>query len=206
MASIHKFKLNGLNIVLDIASNSVYSFDEVDYDVLDVIEMFSEPFLGELLTQEQCPREIIQNLPHYTFDEVNSVYLHLGELYKQGLLFSNDEETKQTFTHPLVSPIKSMCLNVAQICNMRCKYCFAGDGEYNNAGLMSSEVAFSAIDFLVENSGDRENLEVDFFGGEPLLNFDVIKDTVAYAERVPGKNFSFTITTNGVLLDDDKID
>ncbi|GHU52817.1 thioether cross-link-forming SCIFF peptide maturase [Clostridia bacterium] len=205
MGLIHKFKLNQLNIVLDVASNSIYVLEEIDYDVVDFLEVFNQPFLGELLSQNECPREILQKLPQYSFNEVNSVYLNLRELYKDGLIFSSDNEAKESFDKPLVTPIKSMCLNVAQSCNMRCKYCFAGDGEYNQAGLMPFEIAKLAVDFLVNNSGDRQTLEIDFFGGEPLLNFDVIKQTVEYANAIKDKTFNFTVTTNGVLLDDDKI-
>jgi uncharacterized protein len=206
MNRIHKFKLNGLNIVLDVASNSVYALDELDYDVIDILEGFDEPFLGEILSQDNCPKEILQKLPHYTSNEVNSVYQSISKLYKEQVLFSSDNEVREIFKKPLTSPIKSMCLNVAQCCNMRCKYCFAGDGEYNRAGLMPFEIAKAAVDFLVANSGERKTLEIDFFGGEPLLNFEVVKQTVEYAEKIPGKDFDFTITTNGILLDDEKID
>ena len=145
------------------------------------------------------------------FDEetLTQAYAELRELYTSGQLFSADEYEKFA-TMMTNAPIKSMCLNIAHDCNLRCEYCFAAKGDFGRGRmLMPLEVAKKAIDFLIEKSGPRHNLEVDFFGGEPLMNFDVVKETVAYArsiEKAHNKNFRFTITTNGLLLTDDKID
>ena len=145
------------------------------------------------------------------FDEktLTQAYAELRELYTSGQLFSADEYEK--FASMMTNaPVKSMCLNIAHDCNLRCEYCFAAKGDFGRGRmLMPLEVAKKAIDFLVEKSGTRHNLEVDFFGGEPLMNFEVVKETVAYArslEKPHNKNFRFTITTNGLLLSDDKID
>lgn len=194
---IHKYYLGGLYIVLDVNSGGVHIVDEMTYDVLDYA---APPFA------EDCPAEILMALKDkYSEAELRECYEELRGLYEEKILFSADDYEKYA---SLVSaaPIKSMCLNIAHDCNLRCAYCFASTGDFGKGRkLMPFEVGRKAIDFLLENSGDRKNLELDFFGGEPLMNFDVVKEVVKYArsrEAEFGKHFRFTLTTNGILLDD----
>ena len=198
---IHGYTLNGYNIVMDTNSGAVHVFDEAPFAMLDYLKD---------CVPEQPPQEMMEALKQ-RFDEnvLREAYDELRTLYQEGQLFSSDEYEK--FASVLKSaPIKSLCLNIAHDCNLRCAYCFAAQGDFGGERmLMPFEVAKKAIDFLIEKSAGRRNLEVDFFGGEPLMNFDVVKQTVEYArslEKEHGKNFRFTITTNGLLLDDDKID
>ncbi len=198
---IHKYKLNGSNIVLDVNSGGVHIVDELTYDLLDNVE---PPF------EENCPQKVVEKLSRsYEREDIESCYNEIVELYNEKILFSDDDYEKYA-KFSVASPIKSMCLNIAHDCNLRCRYCFASTGDFGKGRkLMSFETGKHAIDFLLENSGDRTTLEVDFFGGEPLMNFDVVKQVVNYArscEAEYGKKFRFTITTNGILLDDDKID
>lgn len=198
---IHKYKLNGYNIVLDVNSGAVHIVDDLAYDVLD----FTDEDMCETLNDEALG--ILSE--KYNKDDVSETYAELLELHKAGQLYSKDEYEK--FASMMVnSPVKSMCLNISHDCNLRCEYCFAAKGDFGTGReLMSLETAKRAIDFLIERSANRHNLEVDFFGGEPLMNFDVVKQTVEYArsiEKQHDKNFRFTITTNGLLLTDDKID
>lgn len=198
---IHKYKLNGYNIVLDVNSGGVHIVDELTYDLLDNV---TPPF------EEKCPQKVIDKLlRYYPKDEIESCYAEILELYKEKIIFSEDDYEKYA-KYSVVSPIKAMCLNIAHDCNLRCAYCFASTGDFGGGRkLMSFETGKNAIDFLIKNSLDRENLELDFFGGEPLMNFDVVKQIVIYArsqEKEHNKHFRFTITTNGMLLDDDKID
>ena len=198
---IHKYKLNGFNIVLDVNSGGVHIVDELTYDLLDNIE---PPF------DEKCSEKVIEKLSrHYSREDIESCYQEIVELYNEKILFSDDDYEKYA-KYSVASPVKAMCLNIAHDCNLRCKYCFASTGDFGKGRkLMSLETGKHAIDFLLENSGDRPNLELDFFGGEPLMNFDVVKQIVNYARSREGeynKKFRFTITTNGLLLDDDKID
>lgn len=198
---IHKYKLNGLNIVLDVNSGGVHLVDELTYDLLDNVE---PPF------DEKCPEKVIEKLSKvYAKEDIESCYAEIVELYNDKILFSPDDYEKYA-QYSVASPVKAMCLNIAHDCNLRCKYCFASTGDFGKGRkLMSFETGKHAIDFLLENSGDRPNLELDFFGGEPLMNFDTVKKIVEYArsrEGEYGKKFRFTITTNGLLLDDDKID
>ena len=198
---IHKYKLNGYNIVLDVNSGGVHIVDELTYDLLDNIE---PPF------SDKCPQNVIEKLSKYYLPEdIESCYNEIAELYQNKILFSEDDYEKFA-KYSVAAPVKAMCLLISQDCNLRCEYCFASTGDYGKGRkLMDFETAKLAIDFLLENSGDRENLELDFFGGEPLMNFDVVKQAVEYArskEKEYNKNFRFTITTNGILLDDDKID
>ncbi|MBR5135067.1 MAG: thioether cross-link-forming SCIFF peptide maturase, partial [Clostridia bacterium] len=158
------------------------------------------------LESDTCPEELFVALPNYSRDDIQEVYNELLELKQAGLLYSEDDYEK--FADMMVnSPLKAMCLHVSHDCNLRCKYCFAEQGVYGGKPeVMSLEVAKAAIDFLIERSGTRRNLEVDFFGGEPLMNFDVVKETVKYArslEKEHNKNFRFTMTTNGMLLTDE---
>ena len=198
---IHKYKLGGFNIVLDVNSGGVHIVDELTYDMLDNVE---------LLFEEKCPEKVIKKLSkYYSVDEIESCYNEIVELYNDQILFSEDDYEKYA-DYSVASPVKAMCLNIAHDCNLRCKYCFASTGDFGKGRkLMTFETGKKAIDFLLEKSLDRKNLELDFFGGEPLMNFDVVKQIVEYArsrEAEYGKKFRFTITTNGVLLDDDKID
>lgn len=200
---IHQYKLNGYDIVLDIASGSVHVVDDITYDLItDYEAMEKETLIAKL--KEKYPDE-----PE---TEIVERYDEVTELKDQGKLFS--EDTFKPLAGKLKEKssgiVKALCLHVAHTCNLNCSYCFASQGKYHgNRAVMSYEVGKRALDFLVENSGTRRNLEVDFFGGEPLMNFDVVKRLVAYArsvEKEKNKNFRFTLTTNGVLIDDDVID
>ncbi len=198
---IHKYKLNGFNIVLDVNSGGVHIVDELTYDLLDNIE---PPF------EEKCPENVVEKLSRaYSPEDIESCYQEIIELYNDKILFSDDDYEKYA-KYSVASPVKAMCLNIAHDCQLRCKYCFASTGDFGKGRkLMSFETGKHAIDFLLENSGDRPNLELDFFGGEPLMNFKVVKQIVEYArsrEVEYNKKFRFTITTNGLLLDDEKID
>ena len=198
---IHKYKLNGLNIVLDVNSGGVHLVDELTYDLLDNIE---PPFEAE------CPQNVVDKLSKsYSSEDIRDCYNEIVELYNDKILFSEDDYEKYA-QYSEASPVKDMCLNIAHDCQLRCKYCFASTGDFGKGRkLMSFETGKHAIDFLLENSGDRPNLELDFFGGEPLMNFGVVKQVVEYArsrEKEYNKKFRFTITTNGLLLDDEKID
>ncbi|MBO5163581.1 MAG: thioether cross-link-forming SCIFF peptide maturase [Ruminococcus sp.] len=198
---IHKYKLNGFNIVLDVNSGGVHIVDELTYDLLDNVE---PPF------EEKCPQKVMEKLSKvYAPDDIESCYGEIVELYNDKILFSEDDYEKYA-KYSVASPVKAMCLNIAHDCQLRCKYCFASTGDFGQGRkLMSFETGKHAIDFLLENSGDRPNLELDFFGGEPLMNFKVVKQIVEYArsrEAEYGKKFRFTITTNGLLLDDEKIE
>lgn len=198
---IHKYKLNGLNIVLDVNSGGVHLVDELTYDLLDNVE---PPFEAE------CPQKVVDKLSKsYAEQDIRDCYDEIVELYNDKILFSEDDYEKYA-KYSVASPVKAMCLNIAHDCQLRCKYCFASTGDFGKGRkLMSFETGKHAIDFLLENSGDRPNLELDFFGGEPLMNFNVVKQVVEYArsrEKEYNKKFRFTITTNGLLLDDEKID
>lgn len=198
---IHKYKLNGFNIVLDVNSGGVHIVDELTYDLLDNIE---PPF------EEKCPQKVVDKLSKvYSVEDIESCYDEIVELYNEKILFSEDDYEKYA-KYSVASPVKAMCLNIAHDCQLRCKYCFASTGDFGQGRkLMTLETGKHAIDFLLENSGDRTNLELDFFGGEPLMNFKVVKQIVEYArsrEAEYNKKFRFTITTNGLLLDDEKIE
>ena len=198
---IHKYSLNGYRFVLDTNSGAVHLFEAAPYEMLDYLDD-SVP---------DCPPDklIAEMKGKYDENTIQEAYEELKELYHEGLLFSADEY-EQFAGMMKNAPIKSMCLNIAHDCNLRCEYCFAAKGDFGRGRmLMPFEVGKKAIDFLIENSKGRHNLEVDFFGGEPLMNFDVVKQVVNYArsiEKQHNKNFRFTITTNGLLLSDDKID
>ena len=198
---IHKYILNGYNIVLDTNSGGVHIVDDITYDLLDNVE---PPF------EKECPEKVMKKLSRfYPQEDIRSCYDEIVELYNDKILFSEDDYEKFA-KYSVASPVKAMCLHIAHDCNLRCEYCFASTGDFGEGRkLMSYETGKKAIDFLLEKSGDRENLELDFFGGEPLMNFGVVKQIVEYArsrEKEYGKRFRFTITTNGMLLDDDKID
>lgn len=198
---IHKFKLSGFNILLDVNSGGVHIVDDLTYDLLDNVE---PPFA------EKCPDEVVAKLSKaYDEKEIEECYEEIVELYNDKILFSEDDYEKYA-KFAVASPVKAMCLHIAHDCNLRCEYCFASTGDYGvGRKRMSLETGKKAIDFLLEKSLDRKNLELDFFGGEPLMNWDVVKEIVIYArekEKEYGKKFRFTITTNGLLLTDDKID
>ncbi|MEE0409319.1 MAG: thioether cross-link-forming SCIFF peptide maturase, partial [Clostridia bacterium] len=199
---IHKYKMFDMNIVLDIYSGAVHVVDDCLYDMLDYL---LEPFVPE----NECPAFIHDELlKKYPSEEIKDSYLDICELYKNGQLFCEDcyEEFAKNWNKQSV--VKALCLHIAHDCNLRCKYCFAGTGEYNGErGIMSAETGKKAIDFVIANSGNRKNIELDYFGGEPLMNFEVVKEITEYAKKqgkIHGKNFRFTITTNGVLLDEKK--
>ncbi|NLK76302.1 MAG: thioether cross-link-forming SCIFF peptide maturase [Clostridiales bacterium] len=193
---VHQYKNNGYNIVLDVNSGAVHIVDDVMYDVIPMFE-------------ENTKEEIIQSLESkYNKADVEEAWEEVKELADDEQLFTKDEYEgyiEQFKTRPTV--VKALCLHIAHDCNLACRYCFAEEGEYHGRReLMSFEVGKAALDFLIANSGNRRNLEVDFFGGEPLMNFDVVKQLVAYGreqEKIHNKNFRFTLTTNGVLLNDD---
>ena len=202
---IHKFKQNNYNVVLDVNSGAIHLVDSVAYDLLDYVAPNSYFPEFKSLNLDKLRSK-------YKSSELESAYEDIKNLYEFGLLFSKeDEENFNKLNKSLkTAPVKSMCLNIAHDCNLKCKYCFASTGDFGTSRkLMSEKVAKKSIDFLIKNSGSRHNLEVDFFGGEPLINFEVIKDTVMYArglEKKCNKNFRFTVTTNGLLLKDDVID
>ena len=199
---VHQYKLNGYDIVLDTASGSVHLVDDVAYDIIDMYKSRS--------ADEICA-EICAKYPEVTRGDVLECLGDVSELEKNRKLFTPDDYEQLAADYKGSSRvIKALCLHVAHTCNLSCAYCFASQGKYHGErALMSFEVGKRALDFLVENSGSRRNLEVDFFGGEPLMNWQVVKELVAYArsiEKDAGKNFRFTLTTNGVLLDDEVTD
>ncbi len=202
---VHQYKLNGYNIVLDTASGSVHAVDEVAYDIIEMCKNATEDEIVAAILAKYGEREDV------TREDVLECIADVRELEGAGKLFSEDKYEKLAYDFKNNSKVvKALCLHVAHTCNLNCSYCFASQGKYHgDRAIMSFEVGKRALDFLIENSGTRRNLEVDFFGGEPLMNFDVVKRLVAYAREVEGKhgkNFRFTLTTNGVLIDDDVIE
>ena len=199
---VHQYKLNGYNIVLDTASGSVHAVDEVAYDI---IALYKEKTPDEIVSVilEKYPED--QTLSK---EEILDCIEDIRALEAAGKLYSEDKYEALAYDYKNNSNvIKALCLHVAHTCNLNCSYCFASQGKYQGErALMSFEVGKQAFDFLIAHSGTRRNLEVDFFGGEPLMNLDVVKELVAYArsiEKEHNKNFRFTLTTNGVLLDDE---
>ena len=206
---IHQYKNNGYNIVLDVNSGSVHVVDDVVYDTLSMMKEEDADKYGEE-NFKKISSEIIKKYPGEMLKEedMREVFSDLWELEENGALFTKDEYREGVIDFKKrQTVVKALCLHIAHDCNLACRYCFAGEGEYQGErSLMSLEVGKKALDFLVENSGNRRNLEVDFFGGEPLMNFDVVKELVAYGrglEEKKEKHFRFTLTTNGVLLTDD---
>ena len=203
---IHQFKLNGYNVVLDVASGAIHVVDDVAYDI---IEQFETTPKEEILTRM---KEKYLGVDGITEEDILECYEQVESLRDAGKLYSPDtfESMAGKLKEKTSGVIKALCLHIAHTCNLNCSYCFASQGKYHGErGVMSFEVGKRALDFLVENSGSRRNLEVDFFGGEPLLNFEVVKQLVAYAreiEKKHNKNFRFTLTTNGLLIDEDVID
>ena len=200
---VHQYKLGGYNIVLDICSGGVHVVDDVAYDIIELFEKQSREAIVDSLKNKYS---------ELSREEIDSCYEQVLSLKNSGKLFTPDtfEGMADKLKQKTAGVVKALCLHVAHTCNLNCSYCFASQGKYHGErAVMSLEVGKRALDFLVENSGSRRNLEVDFFGGEPLMNFQMIKDLVAYAreiEKEHGKNFRFTLTTNGVLIDDDVID
>ena len=198
---IHQYKLNGYNIVLDVCSGAVHVVDDIAYDI---IEMFQEHTKDEVVA--------VMKERYKGVDDIEECYDQVENLSKSGKLFAPDtfESMAGELKAKTAGVVKALCIHIAHTCNLNCSYCFASQGKYKGERtVMSFEVGKRALDFLIENSGTRRNLEVDFFGGEPLLNFDVVKQLVEYARKVEkehNKNFRFTLTTNGMLIDDDVID
>ena len=203
---IHQYQLNGYNIVLDTCSGSIHVTDEPTYDCISLMDAGCSD--AEIISQIMTK---YQDDPEVTSEELSICLQELHALIDAGKLFSkNDYEAEATTFKNRHTNMKALCLHVAHACNLDCEYCFAAQGKFHgDAAIMSIDTAKRAIDFLVENSGSHHNLEVDFFGGEPLLNFDVCKETVAYArslEKAHNKNFRFTLTTNGIGLTDEIMD
>ena len=203
---IHQYKLGGMNIVLDVASGSVHVVDEVAYDIIaDFQSRSREEILADLRVKYADRDDITES-------DLDECYAQVVELRESGRLFAPDtfQPMAGKLKQKTAGVIKALCLHVAHTCNLNCSYCFASQGKYHGErAVMSLEVGKRALDFLVENSGSRRNLEVDFFGGEPLMNFDVVRDLVAYARSIEGKhgkNFRFTLTTNGLGITDEVID
>ncbi len=203
---VHQYTLNGYNMVLDTCSGSVHVVDEVAYDM---IALYPSTEKEEIITQ------MLQKYGHredVTREDLEGCMQDIAALVANQKLYTPDtyEPLAGNFKEKSGNVVKALCLHVAHTCNLNCSYCFASQGKYHGQrALMSFEVGKQALDFLMDNSGTRHNLEVDFFGGEPLMNWDVVKQLVAYArsvEKERGKNFRFTLTTNGVLIDDDVIE
>ena len=195
---IHQYKLNGYNIVLDIFSGAIHIVDEVAYDIISMYKDFSKEEIVEKIKEQHNINE----------EEVLECLEDIHELEKNGKLFSEDKfETIAKNYRRTNYTIKALCLHVAHVCNLNCSYCFASQGKYcGERALMSYETGKRAIDFLIENSTGHTNLDIDFFGGEPLMNWDVVKKLVSYGreqEKLHNKNIRFTLTTNGMLLDDE---
>ena len=203
---IHQYKLGNYNIVLDVCSGAVHVVDEVAYDVIALFEKNDRAAVLSAIEEKYSQRSDI------TKADIAECYEQVLALKNAGKLFTSDtfEPMAGKLKQKTAGVVKALCLHIAHTCNLNCSYCFASQGKYHGErAIMSFEVGKRALDFLVENSGTRHNLEVDFFGGEPLMNFQVVKDLVAYArsiEKEKNKNFRFTLTTNGVLVDDDVIE
>ena len=203
---IHQYKLNGYNIVLDICSGAVHAVDDIAYDIISMYQDESK----ERIIDAMCEKYL--GIEDVTKEDILECFDQVTELKDSGKLFVPDtfEPMAGELKRKTSGVVKALCLHIAHTCNLNCSYCFASQGKYHGErALMSFETGKRALDFLVENSGSRRNLEVDFFGGEPLMNFEVVKQLVEYArsiEKEKNKNFRFTLTTNGVLIDDDVID
>ena len=200
---VHVFEALGVKLAVDVNSGAVHVLDALTFDLLPLVE----PPMAE-----HCPEAVASKLPQYGAQALEEGWQDLRELAQNGLLFVEDDYIDPTAATALQqsAPIKALCLHVSHDCNLRCQYCFASTGDFGTGRkIMEFETAKRAIDFVVERSGSRRNIEVDFFGGEPLMAMDTVKATVAYArsiEEEAGKCFRFTITTNGVLLDDENIE
>ena len=203
---VHQYKLGGYNIVLDICSGSVHAVDDVAYDIIEIFEAKNREEVIKSLSEKYSGREDISR------EDIEECYEQIVSLKNAGKLFTPDtfEPMAGALKQKTSGVVKALCLHIAHTCNLNCEYCFASQGKYQGErAVMSFEVGKRAFDWLIENSGSRRNLEVDFFGGEPLMNFEVVKQLVAYArsiEKQHNKNFRFTLTTNGLLIDDDVIE
>ena len=203
---IHQYQLGGYHIVLDVCSGSVHVVDEVAYEIISMFEEHDRESILAAMAEKFAGRADISK------EDIAECYEQVSALKESGKLFAPDtfEGMAGALKEKTAGVVKALCLHIAHTCNLNCAYCFASQGKYSGErAVMSFEVGKQALDFLIANSGDRHNLEVDFFGGEPLMNFDVVKQLVAYArsiEKEKGKNFRFTLTTNGLLIDDDVID
>lgn len=201
---VHQYKNNGYNIVLDVNSGCVHVVDDLVYDIISIYEkMGQEEVMSTLLKQYEMQKD-----NKVTESEIREAFQEIEQLKEEGSLFTEDiyKDYIMDFKRRQ-TVVKALCLHIAHDCNLACRYCFAEEGEYKGRrALMSYEVGKKALDFLIQNSGNRHNLEVDFFGGEPLMNFDVVKQLVEYGrkqERIYNKKFRFTLTTNGILLNDE---
>lgn len=199
---IHQYKNNGYNIVMDVCSGAVHVVDDVTYDV---IALYEENNKQKIETTLEC---IQDKLPQYSDEELRETLEEVEELKERGELFAEDEYEQFVMDFKKrKTVVKALCLHIAHDCNLGCRYCFAEEGEYHgDRSMMSFAVGKQALDFLVANSGSRRNLEVDFFGGEPTMNFEVVKELVRYGrslEEPHNKKFRFTLTTNGILLNDE---
>ena len=200
---IHQYQLNGCNIALDVCSGSIHAVDETTYDMVALYEGRER---ADVLAATR------EKHPAVSEGELNEIYDQLTQLKEAGRLFAPDTFAPMAgkLKEKSAGVVKALCLHVAHTCNLNCAYCFASQGKYHGErAVMSLDVGKRALDFLIEHSGTRRNLEVDFFGGEPLMNWEVVKELVRYArtrEKESGKNFRFTLTTNGLLIDDDVID
>ena len=213
---IHQYKNSGLNIVMDIESGSVHVVDDIVYDLVHALDAMDNVSDFRTISGEDVKAADYDKLSGYlgfmmsgySQEEIREAYEEVKELIEAGALFTDDiyKEFVMDFKKR-TTVVKALCLHIAHDCNLACKYCFAEEGEYHGKReLMSFDVGKKALDFLVANSGSRTNLEVDFFGGEPLMNFDVVKQLVEYGrslEEANNKKFRFTLTTNGVLLNDE---
>ena len=203
---IHQYKLGGFNIVLDVCSGAVHVVDEVAYHMISLFEGNDREAVISAAAEKYAGREGISRR------DLEECYEQIAALRDVGQLFTPDtfEPMAGSLKEKTAGVVKALCLHVAHTCNLNCAYCFASQGKYHGErAVMSFEVGKQALDFLIANSGSRRNLEVDFFGGEPLMNFQVVKDLVAYArsiEKEHNKNFRFTLTTNGLLINEDVID
>ena len=203
---IHQYQLGGYHIVLDVCSGSVHVVDEIAYDIISMFETHDKETILRTMADRYGHREDV------TEQDLQECYAQVVQLKENGKLFTEDtfEPMAGKLKEKTAGVVKALCLHIAHTCNLNCSYCFASQGKYHgDRAIMSFEVGKRALDFLIENSGSRRNLEVDFFGGEPLMNFQVVKDLVAYArsiEKEHNKNFRFTLTTNGILIDDDVIE
>ena len=199
---VHTFQCLGVNIAVDVNSGAVHVLDELTYHLLEQVQ----PPMGE-----HCPAELCARLPQYDPAALEESWQELRGLAAEGLLFEEDDyiDREKAASMQQQALVKALCLHVSHDCNLRCKYCFASTGDFGTGHRMTMdfETAKRAIDFVIAKSGHRRNIEVDFFGGEPLMAWDTVTQTVDYARSIEeqhGKKFRFTITTNGLLLDEDK--